>query len=35
MKKTGGQGPCFGEDFLWVLLATKEDASDPGGDSIL
>jgi SAM-dependent methyltransferase len=35
MKKTGGQGPCFGEDFLWVLLATKEDASDPGGDRIL
>lgn len=21
MNKTGGQGPCFGEDFLWVLLA--------------
>ncbi len=24
MRKTYGQGPCFGEDFLWVLLATKE-----------
>ena len=24
MNKTGGQGPCFGEDFLWVLLATKD-----------
>jgi SAM-dependent methyltransferase len=24
MKKTGDQGPCFGVDFLWVLLATKE-----------
>jgi hypothetical protein len=24
MRRTGGQGPCFGEDFLWVLLATKE-----------
>ena len=24
MKKTDGQGPCFGEDFLWALLATKE-----------
>jgi SAM-dependent methyltransferase len=23
MKKTDGQGPCFGEDFLWALLATK------------
>ena len=23
MKKTGGQGPYFGEDFLWTLLATK------------
>ncbi len=23
MTKTGGQGPCFGEDFLWALLATK------------
>ena len=22
--KTDGQGPCFGEDFLWTLLATKE-----------
>jgi SAM-dependent methyltransferase len=24
MTKTGGRGPCFGEDFLWALLATKE-----------
>lgn len=24
MNKTEGQGPCFGEDFLWALLATKE-----------
>ena len=24
MNKTDGQGPCFGEDFLWVLLATKQ-----------
>ena len=24
MKKTGGTGPCFGEDFLWALLATKD-----------
>jgi SAM-dependent methyltransferase len=23
MNKTDGQGPCFGEDFLWVLLAVK------------
>jgi hypothetical protein len=28
MKKTDGQGPCFGEDFLWTLLATKEAAHD-------
>ena len=27
MKKTGGQGPYFGEDFLWTLLATKNSAS--------
>lgn len=26
MKKTDGLGPCFGEDFLWAMLATKEDA---------
>ena len=26
MKKTGGQGPYFGEDFLWTLLATKDSA---------
>jgi SAM-dependent methyltransferase len=25
MRKTDGQEPSFGEDFLWVLLATKED----------
>jgi SAM-dependent methyltransferase len=24
MQKTGGNGPCFGEDFLWVLLADKD-----------
>ena len=24
MNKTGGQGPYFGEDFLWVLLASKD-----------
>jgi len=24
MKKTGRPGPCFGEDFLWTLLATKD-----------
>jgi SAM-dependent methyltransferase len=24
MTKTGGTGPYFGEDFLWVLLAIKE-----------
>src|SRR5579875_846805 len=24
MKKTDGQGPYLGEDFLWVLLAAKE-----------
>jgi 2-polyprenyl-3-methyl-5-hydroxy-6-metoxy-1,4-benzoquinol methylase len=22
-----GQGPCFGADFLWVLLAAKESAA--------
>jgi len=27
MKKTGRPGPCFGEDFLWTLLATKEGAA--------
>jgi SAM-dependent methyltransferase len=27
MTKTDGQGPCFGEDFLWTLLATKEPAA--------
>jgi hypothetical protein len=25
MKKPGGPGPYFGEDFLWVLLATTEN----------
>jgi SAM-dependent methyltransferase len=25
MNKTDGHGPCFGEDFLWALLAAKED----------
>ncbi len=24
MNKTDGRGPCFGEDFLWALLATKD-----------
>jgi SAM-dependent methyltransferase len=27
MNKTDGQGPCFGEDFLWALLATKKGAA--------
>ena len=27
MNKTDGQGPCFGEDFLWALLAAKESSS--------
>jgi SAM-dependent methyltransferase len=27
MKKTGRPGPCFGEDFLWTLLATKDSAA--------
>jgi len=27
MTKTDGQGPCFGEDFLWALLATKEGSA--------
>jgi SAM-dependent methyltransferase len=26
MRKTGGQGPAFGEDFLWALLARRSDA---------
>ena len=26
MNKTDGQGPCFGEDFLWALLAAKESS---------
>ena len=25
MRKTDGQEPCFGADFLWALLATKQD----------
>jgi hypothetical protein len=24
MKKVNRPGPCFGEDFLWALLAAKE-----------
>jgi len=27
MNKTDGQGPYFGEDFLWALLATKDSAA--------
>jgi SAM-dependent methyltransferase len=27
MTKTDGQGPRFGEDFLWALLATKEGSA--------
>lgn len=27
MNKTDGQGPCFGEDFLWTLLAVKDGAA--------
>ena len=27
INKTDGQGPCFGEDFLWALLARKEGAA--------
>jgi cyclopropane fatty-acyl-phospholipid synthase-like methyltransferase len=27
MRKTDGQEPCFGEDFLWVLLAEKESSA--------
>ena len=30
MNKTDGQGPCFGEDFLWVLLASKEGRPTSG-----
>ena len=26
MNKTDGQGPYFGEDFLWALLAAREDS---------
>ena len=27
MRNTDAQGPCFGEDFLWVLLAAKEGSA--------
>jgi SAM-dependent methyltransferase len=27
MNKTDARGPCFGEDFLWTLLATKDNAA--------
>jgi hypothetical protein len=27
MAKKDGAGPCFGEDFLWALLATKHPRS--------
>jgi SAM-dependent methyltransferase len=27
MCKTDGRAPCFGEDFLWVLLALKQPAA--------
>jgi len=27
MNKASGQEPYFGEDYLWVLLATKEGAA--------
>ncbi len=27
MKKANGPGPCFGEDFLWALLAAKEGSA--------
>jgi SAM-dependent methyltransferase len=27
MSKTGPHGPCFGEDFLWALLAAKDPVS--------
>jgi SAM-dependent methyltransferase len=30
MNKTDGPGPCFGEDYLWVLLATTEGRSASG-----
>jgi hypothetical protein len=29
MAKTDGQGPYFGEYFLWALLATKDVATSP------
>ena len=28
MNKTDRLGPCFGEDFLWALLATKERSEE-------
>ncbi len=33
MRKTDGQEPCFGEDFLWVLLATKEGYGTPSPEN--
>jgi hypothetical protein len=27
MRRTDGQGSCFGQDFLWVLLAAKESSA--------
>ena len=29
MRKTGSEEPCFGEDFLWVLLAAKAGSVGP------
>jgi len=29
MKHAGGPGPCFGEEFLWVLLAGKAGSAGP------
>jgi SAM-dependent methyltransferase len=29
MRKTGSEEPCFGEDFLWVLLAAKAGSAGP------
>lgn len=33
MVKQGGEGPVFGEEFLWAVLATKERSSGHGGRS--
>jgi SAM-dependent methyltransferase len=33
MRKTDGQEPCFGEDFLWTLLATKGPRDHTGGSA--